>query len=375
MSVARAARAIWSLVAILCIDATAVRPSHADGGASGSAAAVPEAPALILPRAAFAWKTDAFGQVIGDTIACPALTGRIKTMGVGSPLPAPLAAKASQSSLRISATTSGGITRDIVALQWSGAVITWQRLSVPAATFGPSLKALAAWMMANMFTATLEDGKVVEVGAESQRISAELGTVDGAFAEVAIAGMPKGVTLLVPKAVPAPAADAMGAGPFLFEVLRSARGVRVATYPDTLVDIEVIDVPAQVRISAVTPTGARAANAVAELAKTDELLKGAPPEQRRILDMQRAAQQAEVDELRKIAATERVRATAEPIVASLVDAKTGREYITLSIVLKEGGPTGGGAGQGGSGGAGNERRGSQPRDPGRAPPPAGRGAP
>jgi hypothetical protein len=374
MSGDRMARAAWLAVALALVAAPELHRSRAADGASGAGSVVAAGPALILPRAAFAWKTDGFGQVIGDTIECVPLPDRIRSIGVGSALPAPLALKAGTSSLRISATTSGGITRDIAALQWSGPVITWQRLPVPAATFEQALKGLASWMMANYFTVTLEDGRVIEVGTESQQLSVELGTVDGAVAEVAVAEVPKGVKLLVKKAVPVPPPDSMGAGPFLFEVLRSTSGVRVATYPDTLVDIEVTEVPAKVRISAMTPTGARAAQAAAELAKTDELLKGAPPEQKRILDIQRAAQQAEADELRKVAAAERVRPTDEPIVACLVDPRSGREYIAISIALKEGAPAGRSIG-GASGSERAPRRGSAQRDASRSTPPAGRGAP
>lgn len=302
--------------------------------------AAPKGPTLVLPRAAFTWKADGFGQVTGETIACPPLSGRIKSIAPGAKLPPPLDSKGGTASLRISGTTESGISRDIAALQWTGPVITWQRMPVPGAAFEKSLKALASWMMTNSFAVTLEDGSVIQVGTEPQKLSIELGTTDRAAATVGVADVPRGTRLAVPNATPMPADGTMGAGPFLIEIGRSEMGVRLATYPDTMIDIEVTDVPAQVRASVMTPSGVRLARVTEEIAVTDELLKGAPPDQQAILGAERAALQAELGELRKAAASERIRPTEEPILASLVDAATGREYATIAITVKDGDPSG-----------------------------------
>jgi len=304
------------------------------------APSAPKGPTLVLPRAAFTWKADGFGQVTGETIACPPLSGRIKSIAPGAKLAPPLESKEGTASLRISGTSSSGISRDIAALQWVGPVITWQRMPVPGAAFEKSLKALASWMMTNSFAVTLEDGSVIQIGTEPQKLSIELGTTDRAAATVGIADVPRGTRLAVPKATPMPADGTMGAGPFLMEIDRTEMGVRVATYPDTMIDIEVTDVPAQVRASVMTPSGVRLARVTEAIAITDELLKGAPPDQQAILGAERAAQQAELDELRKAAASERIRPTDEPIIACLVDAVTGREYATIAITVKDGAPSG-----------------------------------
>ena len=314
----------------------AAQPAHQ----AHAAPAAPKGPTLVLPRSVFTWKADGFGQVIGETTACPPLPGRIKSIAPSAKLPLPLGLKEGTSSLRISGTTASGISRDIAALQWAGPVITWQRMSVPGAAFEQSLKALASWMMTNSFAVTLEDGSVIQIGTEPQRLSIELGTTEGATATVGIADVPRGTRLAVPKATPMPADGTMGAGPFLIEIGRSEMGVRIATYPDTMIDIEVTDVPAQVRASAMTPSGVRLARVKEEIAITDELLKGAPPDQQAILGAERAAQQVELDELRKAAERERIRPTEEPILACLVDAVTGREYATIAITVKDGDPSG-----------------------------------
>ena len=294
----------------------------------------------MLPRSAFTWRADGFGQVTGETIACPPLPGRIKSIAPGAKLPPTLDSKGGTASLRISGTTESGISRDIAALQWAGPVITWQRMPVPGAAFEQSLKALARWMMTNSFAVTLEDGSVIEVGTEPQKLTIELGTTERATATVGIADVPRGTRLAVPKATPMPVDGTMGAGPFLIEISRSEMGVRIATYPDTMIDIEVTDVPAQVRASAMTPSGVRLARVREEIAITDELLKGAPPDQQSILNAERAAQQAELDELLKAAERERIRPTEEPILACLVDVATGREYATIAITVKDGDPSG-----------------------------------
>lgn len=304
------------------------------------APAAPKGPTLVLPRSAFTWRADGFGQVTGETIACPPLPGRIKSIAPGAKLPPTLDSKGGTASLRISGTTESGISRDIAALQWAGPVITWQRMPVPGAAFEQSLKALARWMMTNSFAVTLEDGSVIEVGTEPQKLTIELGTTERATATVGIADVPRGTRLAVPKATPMPVDGTMGAGPFLIEISRSEMGVRIATYPDTMIDIEVTDVPAQVRASAMTPSGVRLARVREEIAITDELLKGAPPDQQSILNAERAAQQAELDELRKAAERERIRPTEEPILACLVDVATGREYATIAITVKDGDPSG-----------------------------------
>lgn len=322
------------VMCVLC--ALASGPVQGDDAYASAAPTVAGGPILVLPRQSFAWKTDGFGQVIGDTIACAPLPGRVKSIAPGTKLPAPLSAREGAGSLRISGTTAKGLTRDIAALQWTGPVITWQRLSVPAAAFEQSLKALAGWMMTNSFAVTLEDGRSIQVGAESQRLSVELGTAEGSSVSVAIADVPKGMRLLVPGASPVPADGTMGAGPFLVELARSVTGIRVATYPDTMIDIEVSEVPAQVRVSAMTPSGARLAAAEAEIEMTDELLKGAPPDQQAVLSAQRARQQSALEELRKAASVERIRPTAEPVVACLIDPATGREYVRVSIAVKDG---------------------------------------
>lgn len=330
----------------------AARPQASTGSAASAGAAepavaaappapaAPKGPTLVLPRAAFTWKADGFGQVTGETIACPPLPGRIKSIAPGAKLPQPLDSKGGTASLRISGTTEAGISRDIAALQWAGPVITWQRMPVPGAAFEKSLKALARWMMTNSFAVTLEDGSVIQIGTEPQQLSIELGTTDSAAATVGIADVPRGTRLAVPKATPMPADGTMGAGPFLIEIGRSEMGVRIATYPDTMIDIEVSDVPAQVRASAMTPSGMRLARVKEEIAITDELLKGAPPDQQSILNAERAAQQAELEELLKAAERERIRPTDEPILACLLDAATGREYATIAITVKDGDPSG-----------------------------------
>jgi len=314
------------------VAAPAATPAHP----ASPAPAAPIGPALVLPRAAFAWKADGFGQVTGERIACPPLPGRVKSIAPCTKLPLPLDAKQGTASLRISGTTADGVARDIAALQWTGPVITWQRMSVPGAAFEQSLKALASWMMTNSFVVTLEDGSVMEIGTESQKLSIELGTADRTAATVGIADVPRGARLAIAKATPMPADGTMGTGPFLMEIARSETSVRVATYPDTMIDIEVTDVPAQVRASVTTPSGARLARVTEEIAITDELLKGAPPDQQAILNAERAAQQTELDELRKVAARERIRPTDEPIIACLVDAATRREYATIAITVKDG---------------------------------------
>lgn len=334
-SAATAAMAARAATSATTAPAVAAAPQSASAPPAPAAPAVPKGPTLVLPRAAFTWKADGFGQVTGETIACPPLPGRIKSIAPGAKLPQPLDSKEGTASLRISGTTASGISRDIAALQWVGPVITWQRMPVPGAAFEKSLKALASWMMTNSFAVTLEDGSVIQIGTEPQQLSIELGTTESAAATVGIADVPRGTRLAVPKATPMPADGTMGAGPFLMEVARSEMGVRVATYPDTMIDIEVTDVPAQVRASVMTPSGVRIARVTEEMAITDELLKGAPPDQQAILGAERAAQQAELDALRKAAASERIRPTDQPIVACLVDAVTGREYATIAITVKD----------------------------------------
>ena len=331
------------LMCVAC--ALAAAPSLADDPYASAAPIVADAPILVLPRQSFAWKTDGFGQVIGDTIACAPLPGRVKSIVPSVELPSPLSAREAAGSLRIVGSTAKGLTRDIAAIQWAGPVITWQRLSVPAAAFEQSIKSLASWMMTNSFTVTLEDGRVMQVGTESQRLSVELGTAEGSAVSIAIADVPTGMRIVVPGASPMPADGTAGAGPFLAELGRSATSVRVATHPDTMLDIEVSTVPAQVRVSAMTPSGERLAAAEAELAMTDELLKGAPPDQQAVLSAQRQKQQSAVEELRRAAASERIRPTAEPVVACLIDPATGREYVRISISVKEGtGSSGAGRG-------------------------------
>lgn len=324
------------MIAMCMMCALASGPPQADDSYSAPLPVVAGGPVLVLPRQSFSWKADGFGQVVGDTIACAPLPGRVKSIVPGMQLPAPLSAREGAGSLRIAGTTAKGLTRDIAALQWTGPVITWQRLSVPAAAFEQSLKALSAWMMTNSFAVTLEDGRVIQVGAESQRLSVELGTAEGSAVSVAIADVPKGMRIVVPGASPMPADGAMGAGPFLLELDRSVTSIRVATYPDTMLCIEVSEVPAQVRVSAMTPSGARLAAADAEIGMTDELLKGAPPDQQAVLTAQRARQQSAREELRKAAALERIRPTAEPVIACLTDPATGREYVRVSITVRDG---------------------------------------
>lgn len=347
---------------VMCMTcALAAGPSQAGDAYSTAGPMVASGPALVLPRQSFAWKTDGFGQVIGDTVACAPLPGRVKSIVPSVQLPAPLSAREGTGSLRIAGTNAKGLTRDIAALQWAGSVITWQRLSVPAAAFEQSIKALASWMMTNSFMVTLEDGSVIQVGAESQRLSVELGTAEGSAVSLAIADVPKGMRIVVPGASPMPADGTMGAGPFLIELGRSATSIRVATYPDTMLEIEFSEGPAQVRVSALTPSGARLAATEAEILVTDELLKGAPPDQQAVLSAQRARQQSALEELRKAAASERIRPTAEPVIACLIDPASGREYVRVSIAVKDG-----------AGGAGSAR--GAPARTGAAGPANARGA-
>jgi hypothetical protein len=335
-------------------------------------------PLQVIPRESFSWKTDALGQVIGETIACPPMPGRIKSIAPAQPLPEPLAAKQTPTSLRISGTASNGLTRDIAVLQWVGPVITWKRMPVPASAFEPALNTLAAWMLTHFFAVTLDDGSVVRVGTQPQQLSLTLGTASANAVTAQIADVPKGVTLAVPGAVPMPADGTMGAGPFLFEMARSALAIRIATYPDTILDIEVTDMPAQVRVSAMTPAGMELERALEEIAVTDEILKDAPDDQRTILSAQRAAQQSAVDELRKKASGERIRPTDEPISACIMDPVSGREYITMKIAVRDGAPQGGGA-RGGDVAAdranGSAREGSRIAPPPRKPPSGGWGVP
>ena len=228
------------------------------------------------------------------------------------------------------------MVRDIAVLQWVGPVITWRRIPVPAAAFEPSLKALAAWMMTNFLEVKLEDGSAVRVGTESQRVALTLGSSSANSATAQLADFPAGMTLAVPKAAPMPEDGTMGPGPFLIEMARSGMAIRIATYPDTILDIEVMDMPAQVRVSAMTPSGVQLERALQDLAVTDELLKGAPDDQRKVLEGQRAAQQAAADALRSKAAAERIRPTAEPITACITDPMTGRELVTIAIEVKDG---------------------------------------
>jgi hypothetical protein len=333
----------------------------------------------VLPRESFSWKTDALGQVLGEAIACPPMPGRIKSIAPAEPLPEPLGAKQTPAALRISGTASNGLTRDIAVLQWVGPVITWKRMPVPASAFEPALKTLAAWMMTHFFEVTLEDGSVVRVGTQPQQLALTLGTSSANAVTAQIADVPVGVTLAVPKAVPMPADGAMGAGPFLVEMARSAMAIRIATYPDTILDIEVTEVPAQVRISAMTPAGMQLERVLEEITVTDELLKDAPDDQRRILVGQRAAQQSSADELRKKASVERIRPTAEPISACIMDPLTGREFITITIEVRDGAPQGvDSAGKDGVAGGGPGSRGAgsaKPVSPQRKAPSGGWGVP
>jgi len=348
--------------------------------ASNAPAPAMEGPLQVLPRESFSWKTDSLGQVLGETIACAPMPSRIKSIAPAAPLPEQLAAKRSASSLRISGTAPNGLTRDIAVLQWVGPVITWKRMPVPAATFEPSLKALAAWMMTQLFEVTLEDGSAVRIGTEAQRLALTLGTASSNATTAQLADVPRGMTLAVPKAVPMPADGAMGAGPFLIEMARSSMAIRIATYPDTILDIEVMDTPAQVRVSAMTPSGMQLERLLEEIAVTDELLKGAPDDQRRVLSAQRAQQQSDADELRKKAGAERIRPTAEPIKACIMDPTTGREYVTIAIEVKDGSNAdAAGPGRDDAPGAGAPSRGrgtgARPLQPSRKAPPGGWDAP
>ena len=333
----------------------------------------PDVPLQVIPRATFSWKSDSLGQVIGESMACPPLPGRVKSVAPSAPLPAPLSSRHSGSSLRISATAGKGLSRDIAVLQWVGPVITWKRMPVPLAQFEPSLKALAAWMMTNFLVVTLEDGSVVRVGTESQRVTVTLGTAATNAATAALADVPAGMTLAVPGTVPMPEGGMTGSGPFLIEMARSPLAVRIATYPDTILDIEVTDAPAQLRVSAMTPSGAELERALAELSMTEQLLSGAPPDQRRILEGQRAEQQSAADELRKRVATERIRPTGEPIKACIWDPASGREFITIMIEVKEGHVGVADAAAGGA--ASGQDQGVRSGSAARKPPPGRWGAP
>jgi len=381
------------MIALCTALAAGVAIAHINWGAVPPAPAVPpsppasnapappiQGPLQVLPRESFSWKADSLGQVLGETIACAPIQGRIKSIAPVAPLPEPLAAKLSASSLRISGTAPNGLTRDIAVLHWVGPVITWKRMPVPVATFEPSLKALAAWMMTQLFEVTLEDGSAVRVGTESQRLALTLGTASSNSVTSQLADVPKGMTLAVPGATPMPAGGTMGAGPFLVEMARSTMAIRIATYPDTILDIEVTDMPAQLRVSAMTPSGMRLERVLEEISVTDELLKGAPDDQRRVLSAQRAVQQSAADELRKKAGAERIRPTGEPIKACIMDPVTGREFVTIAIEVKDGtadgadGAVGGDAA--GSVAPGRGRgAGARPMQPSRKAPSGGWGAP
>lgn len=332
--------------------------------ASNAPAPAMEGPLQVLPRESFSWKSDALGQVVGETISCPPMQSRVKSIAPIGPLPEPLAAKQAPTSLRISGTASNGLVRDIAVLQWAGPVITWKRMPVPASAFEPALKTLAAWMMMHFFEVTLDDGSVVRVGTQPQQVSLALGTAPANAATAQLADVPRGMTLAVPKATPLPADGTMGDGPFLIELARSTMAIRVATYPDTFLDIEVTDTPAQVRVSAMTPSGMQLERVLEEIAVTDELLEGAPDDQRRILVAQRAGQQSAADELRKRAGSERIRPTEQPVRACIMDPASGREFVTISIDIRDGTAHGDGA----AGSDGTATRGAGSRAPGAARP-------
>jgi hypothetical protein len=108
---------------------------------------------------------------------------------------------------------------------------------------------------------------------------------------------------------------------------------RVSTNPDTVVDIEVTRTPPQVRVTSQTPSSLLLERAVRELEATDEVMKDAPDDQRAILGRERAIQQARVDELRKAAASERIRPTEAPIRVCVEDPVTRRVYATIMVSI------------------------------------------
>jgi hypothetical protein len=326
------------MIMLCTMCALAVGSAQAVAAPDGGAPVAPGTLMLVIPRDSLTWKSDGFGQVMGGSVACAPLPGRVKSVQPSTALPDPLRVSESTSSLRISGSTGNGLVRDIAALQWVGPVITWQRLPVPAGPFDQALKALSGWLVANSFDVRLEDGSVVRIGTESQRLSVSLGTGSQASAAVAIAEVPEGLRLVVPEASPLPPGSELGdlgEGPFLVELDSVGSSMRIATHRDTILDIDVSRTPAEVRVSAVTPSRSRLERVLQDIAMTEELMKGAPQDQLDILGPQRTAQQAAANELRRAAAGERVRPTVSPIRAALVDPRTGREYVTLSITVTD----------------------------------------
>lgn len=320
-----------SIIALSIALATAAPQASSSGVPSPAhAAAAADAPLLVLPRESLAWTTDGFGQVIGATMASKPLPARVRSIEPTSPLPAPLGAVKGPSSLRIIGKSDKGMERDIAVLRWDGQVIMWQRMSVPAAAFGKSLAGLAHWMATDSFTVELDGRSSVRVATESQQVKVDVGTESGQSAVVPIAGFPQGAQLRVPAA--APAQDGY-AGQGLVELGRDDMSCRLSTAQDTVLDIDVTRAPPQVRVTVQTPSSLQLEHAVRELEATDEVLKGAPQDQQAILGPQRAAQQSRVDELRKSAASERVRPTDSPIRACVMDPVTGREYVAVMISI------------------------------------------
>lgn len=297
-----------------------------------------------IPRESLSWRTDAFGQAVGVTLDCGQMPGPVSMIAPEGDLPDPLRVETSPGHLRILSVAGAPASapREIASIQWSGARVTWSRMSAPIATHERALKALAQWMSTHCFTVTLADGQAMPMCADPQQVDLAVPATAGATASAALAAVPDGSRLIVLGAAPAPADGQVGAPGTLIELGRADLAWRVSTDPQTIVDIAVDAAPPQVTMSVRTPSALWLAEAERECARIDMVMKDAPTDQLAVLKPEWEAAHAKADALRAKVRSERVSPTSAPISATLGDPSTGRVYVRIALTVapaEAGGPS------------------------------------
>lgn len=327
------------------------------GGPFGSRR-MPEGLMCVLPRQSMSWPRDSAGQVIGVTCSTKPLPGRVRALVPTGPLPSPLSVKEGLSSLHIVGRTERGMERDIALLQWSGSTVSWQRMPVPAAVFSSSLDSLSRWMLSGSFTVTFEDGSAVRIVPEADEVVVSAGTTLGSVAIEGVGDFPQGAQLAVLDANSL--SDGTQAVDRPVTLGCSGLSCQVSPSPGTVLDVEVITNPPQVRVTTRTTSRIHLEQAVRELDATERVLKDAPSDQRAILERERAALQGRIGELRKAMSSERVQPTDTPMRVSVIDPASGRQYVNIMISIVESTRAGtGGAASGAAGDRGIRSRAGQ----------------
>lgn len=288
-----------------------------------------------IPRDSLSWRTDSFGQAVGVTLDCGQMPGQVSMIAPEGELPDPLRIETSPGALRILSVAGAPASapREIASIQWSGARVTWSRMSTPIATHERALKALAQWMATRCFAVTLSDGQSLTLCAEPQQVDLAVPATGGATVTAALAAVPGGSRLMVLGAAPPPADGQVGEPGKLIELGRTDLAWRVSTDPQTILDIAVDATPPQVRLSVHTPSALWLAEAERECARIDMVMKDAPADQLAVLKPEWEAAHAKADALRARVRAERVSPTSAPVSVTLGDPATGRVFVRMALTI------------------------------------------